>query len=91
MYATISMFFVFKMRRRPSEVVDWRIQWQKRDSNDLQNTGQKTKDRATRSPLKASAPEGLEVSTSLMTLVVLLLNQLCHGGLVYYVWNHFQQ
>jgi hypothetical protein len=43
-------------------------------SNDLQNTGQKTKDRATRSPLKASAPEGLAVSTSLMTLDVLLLN-----------------
>jgi hypothetical protein len=43
-------------------------------SNDLQNTGQKPKDRATRSPLKASAPEGLAVSTSLMTLDVLLLN-----------------
>jgi hypothetical protein len=42
--------------------------------NDLQNTGQKTKDGATRSPLKASAPEGLAVSTSLMTLVVLLLS-----------------
>ena len=62
------------MRRKPSEVVDWRIQWQKGTSNDLQNTGQKTKDRATHSPLKASAPERLAVSTSLMTLVVLLLN-----------------
>jgi hypothetical protein len=66
-------------------------------SNDLQNTGQKTKDRATHSPLKASAPEGLAVSTALMTLVVLLTSdglrrifkvlflKTYHGGLVYSV------
>jgi hypothetical protein len=47
-------------------------------NNDLQNSTQKTKDRATRVPLKtegnAGAPEGLAVHVPHVTPVVLQLN-----------------
>jgi len=50
----------------------------KRTNNDLQNTTHKTKDRATRSPLKpgvdTGAPEGLAVPVPLVTPIMLLLN-----------------
>jgi hypothetical protein len=47
----------------------------KRTNNDLQNITQKTKDRATRSPIKTGgAPKGLAVPAPLVTPVVLLLN-----------------
>jgi hypothetical protein len=49
----------------------------KRTNNDLQNTTQKTKDRATRTPLKSGinpgAPGGLTVPVPLVTPIVLLL------------------
>ena len=50
----------------------------KRTYNDIQKTTYKTKDRATRTPLKlevnSCAPEGLAVSAPLVTLIVLLFN-----------------
>ena len=50
----------------------------KRDNNNLQNNTHKTKDRATRPPLKtgvnAGAPEGLAVPAPHVTPIVLLLN-----------------
>ena len=51
-----------------------------RTNNDLQNTTQKTKERATRAPLKLGvnsyAPEGLTVPDPLATPVVVLLNDM---------------
>jgi hypothetical protein len=50
----------------------------KRTYNDIQNTTYKTKDRATRTPLKlevnSCAPESIAVSAPLVTLIVLLFN-----------------
>ena len=47
-------------------------------NNDLQNTTQKTNDRATRTPQKTAVipgvPEGLAVPAQLLTPIVLLLN-----------------
>ena len=52
----------------------------KRTNNDLQNITQKTKDRATRTPLKpgvnSGAPEEVAVPAPYVTAVVLLFNNL---------------
>ena len=68
----------------------------KRTNNHIQNSTQKTKDQATRTPLKpgmnSSAPEMLGVLAPLVTPVVLLLkdtNIIWHGK--HLVWHHDMQ
>ena len=66
----------------------------KRATSDLQNTTQKTKDWATWTSLKTGlnpcAPEGVSSFCSLVTLVVLLLNNtniISNDDLFYYCWT----
>ena len=65
------------IRSRKRRRTQHRMAKRKRINNDLQNSTQKTKDRATRTPLKqgvnSCAPEGLAV-LSHITAAVLLLN-----------------
>jgi hypothetical protein len=64
------------MRKSKDRQHNGQMKKDKRTNNDLNNTTQKTKDRATRTPQKPgvnlAAPEGKAVPAPLVTLVVLL-------------------